>query len=119
MSRSDSLRFRQAVRPGPHVSQRDPFKLERRRAQRDPAKGVLSASYSNGVDRFGITHLELIDRSSGGLGAKTFVPLDPGLTVTICPEGSTVPWLTAKCVRCESRDDGYHVGLKYEALAAA
>lgn len=123
MSRSHTLRFTSpfalSAKPGRHVSQRDPFKLERRRASREPAKGMLAASYTNGIDRFGITHLHITDRSTGGLGATSAVELPPGLTVTICPEGSTIPWLTAKCVRCEPCDDGYRVGLKYDSLAAA
>jgi len=97
----------------------DPFRMERRRERREAAWGVLCASYTNGVDKMGITHLELLDRSSGGLGARTRTRIEPGANVTICPEGSTVPWLAARAVRCEALRDGFRVGLKYIGPAAA
>jgi hypothetical protein len=102
-----------------HIAARDPFKLERRREERYAAEGMVSASYSNGVDRFGITHLELVDRSPRGLAARTRVRIEPGEIVTICPEGSTIPWVSAKAVRCEESDGEFVVGLNYCGNAAA
>jgi len=104
---------------GTRIVTRDPFKLERRREVRHEADGTLSASYSNGVDRFGITHMQLVDRSPGGLGVKTHVRIEPGEMVTICPEGSTVPWVSARAMRCIENDGKFVVGLKYCASAAA
>jgi hypothetical protein len=97
----------------------DPYKLERRREEREEAQGSLVASYSNGVDRFGITHLELVDRSSHGLGAVTQSRIEPGEIVTICPEGSTIPWVSARAVRCVERDGEYLVGMRYCGAATA
>ena len=91
----------------------DPYKLERRCDKRRGAEGSLSASYSNGRDRFGITHLELVDRSSGGLCVRTRVRIEPGERVTICPEGSAIPWVAASAVRCVERDGEFEVGLRY------
>ncbi len=98
---------------------RDAYKLERRREERHSAEGMVSASYSNGVDRFGITHLELVDRSPGGLGARTRARIEPGEIVTICPKGSTIPWVSARAVRCVESGEGFVVGLKYAGRAAA
>ena len=97
----------------------DPYKLDRRCEKRHGAEGALSASYSNGRDRFGITHLELVDRSARGLGVRTCVRIEPGEVVTICPEGSRIPWVSAKAVRCVESDGEFVVGLKYCASAAA
>ena len=97
----------------------DPYKLERRCEKRLGAAGTLSASYSNGRDRFGITHLELVDRSARGLGVRTRVRIEPGGMVTICPEESTIPWVSARAVRCVESDGEFVVGLKYCASAAA
>lgn len=107
-----------------HVAEHDPFKLERRRLVREEAKGVLCASYSAPATadqpaRFGITQIKLVDRSPGGLGAIAAVELEPGMSVTICPEGSTIAWLSARVARCEPVADGYRIGLRYAELAAA
>lgn len=102
-----------------HVAQRDPFKLERRRELREDADGLLCASYS-GPGRAGITHLKIVDRSAGGLGAYSKTALEPGMVVTVCPEGSTLAWMKAAAVRCEpAGDEGYRVGLRYLGAAAA
>ena len=97
----------------------DPYKLERRCEKRHGAEGALSASYSNGRDRFGITRLELVDRSARGLGVRTRVRIEPGEMVTICPEGSTIPWVSARAVRCVEGEGEFVVGLQYCAGAAA
>lgn len=126
MSRHPDFKFRSIATPHParpiHVTARDPFKLERRRETRHEAEGCLCASYGSAPGepkRFGITHLTLIDRSPSGLGATTRTPIAPGAPVTICPEGSTIPWLAAIAVRCEPHEDGYRIGLKYTGAAAA
>jgi hypothetical protein len=95
------------------------YKLERRCEKRHEADGTLCASYSNGSNRFGITYLELVDRSPHGLGAISRTRIEPGETVTICPEGSTIPWVSATAVRCVERDGEYLVGLKYCGRAEA
>jgi len=128
MSRSHSVSRSHRRAPGRHArgggSDRrptllDPFRMERRTDRREPAWGTLSASYANGAEHLGITHLELVDRSRTGLGARTRTRIQPGATVTICPEGSSVPWLAARAVRCEQLADGYRVGLRYIGPAAA
>jgi hypothetical protein len=110
-------------RPGQsgHGSRRpskDPFKLERRRETRHDAKGSLHASYSSN-GRFGITHLDLVDRSPSGMGATSRTQIERGATIMICPEGSTIPWLSARVVRCEARDGEYVVGMRYTGAATA
>ena len=89
---------------------RDPYKLERRGDERiacEERSSVL-ASYSDGATRSGIAHLELVDRSvgGGGMGVRSRVRIDPGMIVTICPEGSTVPWVSARAARWEPESGG-------------
>ena len=33
--------------------------------------------------------------------------------VTICPEGSNIPWAGAVCIRCEPAGELYRVGLAF------
>ncbi len=96
------------------------YKLERRVAHREPAAGIVSATFSNGTDRYGIARLSLIDRSHGGMGAWTSTPLEPGMTIALSPVGTAAAWLTGVVARCKQEGDGYHVGLHFApALAAA
>jgi hypothetical protein len=97
---------------------KDTYRLERRRETRHEAAGSLRASYSSD-GRFGITHLDLIDRSPSGLGASSRARIERGATVMICPEGSTIPWLSARVVRCEERDGEFVVGMRYTGAATA
>lgn len=101
-----------------HASSHDSFKLDRRRETRHEAEGSVRASYTCD-GRFGITHLDLIDRSPSGLGVTSRTKIDRGATVMICPEGSTIPWLSARVVRCEELDGEYVVGMKYTGPATA
>lgn len=98
---------------------RDTLKLERRASEREPATGAISATYTNGTDRYGLTHLQVVDRSDGGIGALTRSALEPGMRITICPEGSRTPWLGAVCVRCEPAGELFRVGLAYTPRRAA
>jgi len=86
------------------------FKFERRRENREVADGSLAATYA-GDGRAGITRLELIDRSAGGMGVRSRVRIEPGMMVTICPEGSTIPWL--------AEGAEYRVGIAFSARRAA
>jgi hypothetical protein len=129
MSRQPRLRYRASVEMGDGLSGssggvrrsalKDPYKLERRRQERHGAEGMLTASYSDGANRFGITHLELVDRSPGGLAARTRVRIEPGEMVTICPEGSTIPWVSARAVRCVENGGVFVVGMRYCGGATA
>lgn len=101
------------------VSERGTLKLERRGSEREPAARTMAATYTNGRDRFGLTHLELFDRSESGVGAMTRSPLEPGMHVTICPEGSNIPWAGAVCIRCEPAGEMYRVGLAFTRRRAA
>jgi len=104
------------------TSERGALKLERRSSEREASTGSISATYTNGKDRYGLTHLQVVDRSDGGIGALTRSAIEPGMRVTICPEGSRTPWLGALCVRCEpagGKDDLYRIGLAYTPRRAA
>lgn len=96
----------------------NPFRFERRCEDREPAKGALAASYC-GEGRVGITRLEVMDRSASGMGVRSRVRIEPGMIVTICPEGSTIPWLAGRAVRCEAEGDDYRVGIAFSNRRAA
>ena len=97
----------------------NPLRLERRREEREPATGRLAASYSNGR-RCGITQLEIVDRSPSGMGALSRSEIEEGMTVTICPEGSTIPWMSGRAARSVKQRDGmWRVGLVFQRRMAA
>lgn len=95
-----------------------PLRFERRREDRESAEGSLAASYA-GDGRVGITRLELIDRSPSGLGVRTRVRIEPGMIVTICPKGSTIPWMAGCAVRCEPDGEAWRVGIAFDTRRAA
>ena len=122
MSRAPHPRFRitrSKAAEAAHIACRDPFKLERRRENRHDAEGSLRASYSTDPGHFRIASLELVDRSPRGLGVTTSARIEPGTMVTICPEGSSIPWLSALAVRCEPRGEAFRIGLRYSGPVAA
>ena len=116
---SSPLRKARVVPPTRTRADHQPMRLERRREAREAATGTVAATYSNGADRFGLTHLELVDCSRRGLGAISRTRIEPGMIVTMCPEGSSVPWRAARAVRCERIGEEFLIGLSMSALAAA
>jgi hypothetical protein len=111
------------VRPvAKRTSPRGALKLERRSSEREASTGSISATYTNGKDRYGLTHLQVVDRSDGGIGALTRSAIEPGMRVTMCPEGSRTPWMGALCVRCEPAGNNgelFRIGLAYTPRRAA
>jgi hypothetical protein len=102
------------------------IRLERRRENRELVRAsrgdsAMSATYSDGGTRFGITTVEIVDQSRSGLGVRSTTLIEPGMIVTICPPGSRIPWLSARAVRCQPESDGehYRVGLSLGARRAA
>lgn len=97
-----------------------PYKIERRFGEREAASGKLVATFSNNRDRFGITHLDLIDRSEFGVGVRSRTPIDPGMIVTLCPEGSAIPWQMTEAARCvQTGRHSFRIGLRYLHREAA
>lgn len=95
------------------------FKMERRVETREGAVGRLPAAYTDGAGRCGITHLEVLDRSPSGMGVLTRTGIEPGMVVTISPDGRSAPWLKTIAVRCVERDGRFRVGLRFSRMAAA
>lgn len=108
-------------RPAPLVWESDDgcLKFERRGERRESIKGDVSASYSDGAARFGITWLELVDRSSRGLGVWSEVPIDPGMRVEVRSGALGQAFLEATSVRCEAARGGFLIGLRLHIARAA
>ncbi|MEM1331592.1 MAG: PilZ domain-containing protein [Planctomycetota bacterium] len=91
---------------------------ERRRAPRLPTNG--SAVVSALTDQSPVlTRVEMCDSSASGLGLLSPVELQPGTPLAIYPHSTPVATVFAEVVRCESRDAGYHIGLKRRMVRAA
>lgn len=121
MSRAATAVRQATIRPSTRRADASALRLERRREPREAASGTLPASY-RGEGRFGITQLELVDESDSGLGARTLTPVEPGMIMTICPQGSTVPWRNARVARCSPDSGGrggFRIGLVFDRRTAA
>lgn len=115
-------RYRPLIsRPAPLVweSSEGNLKIDRRCETREHADGSLTASYTDTGARYGIARLEIVDRSDQGMGVLTRARIEPGMIVTIRPEGHSVPWLSAVAVRCEPSEHKFHVGLRFNNRHAA
>lgn len=105
------------TRRNPLHETRNPLKLDRRREERhvieENRRASVSATYSDGSTRFGITHFDILDESRSGLGVRSTTLIEPGMNVVICPPGSRIPWLAARAVRCAPEPEGrsFRVGL--------
>jgi hypothetical protein len=95
------------------------LRFERRRAERHAIHGVATA-FVLGGDRFGeMHHLQLVDNSSAGIGARCDTVIDPGTMVTL---GFSVHGYTARrgtVVRCLPCGDGYRLAIRFEQRMAA
>src|SRR5690606_253313 len=111
----------QTPRTGPvaFASSTDTLRIERRRGVRTPASGDLVATFRTGDGRVGLTRVELVDSSDGGLGILSDVELETGATVTLRDARTSQPWSDARAVRCLSDGGRYRVGLQLSRRMAA
>lgn len=101
------------------ASSLDPMRLERRSSVRLPARGDLVATYRGADGRVGLTPVDLVDTSDGGVGVRSPVAIEPGMTVTLRDARTRQPWSDAACVRCTREGSGYRVGLRLNRRLAA
>ena len=97
----------------------DPMRLDRRGALRLPACGEMVATFRGADGRIGLTRVEMIDASDGGLGLRSPVAIEPGMSVTLRDARTRQPWTDAACVRCAREPGGYRVGLRLGSRLAA
>ncbi len=96
-----------------------PMRLERRGSARVPARGEMVATFRGADGRIGLTRVELVDSSDGGVGLLSPVAIEPGMTVTLRDARTRQPWTDAACVRCTREVGGYRVGLRLGHRLAA
>lgn len=104
----------------------DPIPLERRIAHRKPANGritaLLTMKQDDGEVRNRICSIQLRDMSDTGVGAFTDEPLprDAKLTLFLPPHGPERGFdLYGNVARCESREEGYEVGIRLDRQLTA
>jgi len=69
-----------------------------------------------------VSTLQTLDISRSGLGAYAERAFYPGQRVVVCLPRSPETGRRSLCatvVRCDSRDEAYHVGLEFDSAAAA
>lgn len=97
----------------------NPMRLERRGSARLPASGELVATFRGADGRVGLTRVEMVDTSDGGVGLLSPVAIEPGMSVTLRDARTRQPWTDAACVRCVREVGGYRVGLRVGFRLAA
>lgn len=120
MSQAQTLRLvgtesRPLIRPGGRANM---YRIERRREARESTSGTLTASYRRG-EGYGITSLQLIDRSACGFGVLCDRPIEPGTEVIIRPQGAASVMLSATAVRCVKKGRQWKIGLAMQGPRAA
>jgi hypothetical protein len=96
----------------------DQLKLDRRRCPRRAAEELVTAVFSQGDDRLGVTRLLLLDVSHTGIGAACEKPLDPGTRVTLTSHGIPMPHKSGTVVRCLVTTEGYLLGIQLDKRRA-
>ena len=104
----------------------DPIPLERRIAHRKPANGrvtaLLTMKHDDGETRNRICSIVLRDMSETGVGAFTDEPLprEAKMTLFLPPHGPERGFdLYGSVARCESREEGYEVGIRLDRQLTA
>jgi hypothetical protein len=120
-----------ATHPGPSAAgpsdpgEPDVFPLERRRADRHcisgRVTGVRNERLADGPHNR-ICSLQMLDISDTGLGAVVGEPVEPGARIAVFfpahgPERGFD--LVGTIVRCQRREQGWEVGIRFEQKAAA
>ncbi len=95
------------------------YKFDRRQGPRHPASYSMPASYTDGRGRFGVTSVDVVDASSGGLGLLAACAIEPGMTLSLHAPGCRFPAVTATVVQCVASEDGYRLGLATHPKRAA
>jgi len=111
--------------PRPRDEAAEPFRFERRRAQRTPASGLvtlLRRGHDAQAYRQPIYTVQLSDLSDTGAGLRTRRPVavDEPLAVCFPPHGPDRGFdRVGHVVRCDPQGDGYHLGIQFDPPAAA
>lgn len=102
-----------AALPERSVEEPVSFKFDRRRGRRlaSTPPGSMRAVFADGEGRFGIAQVDLLDACPGGLGIRTTGEIEPGMTVSLHPQGSRFAAFTATVVHRTPCEDGYRLGL--------
>lgn len=101
------------------------LKFDRRRSPRRAAGGhvtLLRHGHDTRVHRARICSIQLLNMSDGGLGGRCDLPLAPDEPVTVCipPHGADRGFdLVGHVVRSRPGEQGYQVGIVFDARAAA
>jgi hypothetical protein len=103
----------------PVLDMLDPFRFERRSADRVPAAGLVPAIYTDGRGRTGLATVRLIDTSSAGVGLLTDSPIEAGMTITLRPRADGTPWMSGLAVSACDADGKTRVGMLLMRRAAA
>lgn len=92
----------------------DQLRLDRRRCPRKVCEEFVTAMFTQGHERLGLTRLMLRDVSHTGFGCISEKPLEPGTKLTLTTHGIPMPHKAGTVVRCTITNDGYLLGLSWD-----
>ncbi len=95
------------------------YKFERRRSERSPHRASAVATFRDADGRSSLTHVEIEDVSSSGVGMSSPVAVENGAEVTLFGNAAKAPLMTGHVVRCTQTDSGYRIGLSCRTMPLA
>ncbi|HRQ74034.1 MAG TPA: hypothetical protein PLU35_13490, partial [Phycisphaerales bacterium] len=96
-----------------------PIPFSRRTTDRAPARGEAIATFTGPHGFAALARVRLRDTSTGGLGVRSPLPVEPGAIATLTPVQSGGAPESAIVVRCTGRAGAYHLGLRRLSAPAA
>jgi hypothetical protein len=96
-----------------------PLSMERRTARRQAGSGTAMGAFYDPAGDMTLAPVRLIDRSRGGLGITTEVPVAPGSRFTLYGDDLPIPHMYGTVVRCYGAPGAYRLGLRCDARLAA
>jgi hypothetical protein len=103
----------------PHLSDAPADPLDRRTSRRQLGNGTAMGAFYDPTGDMTLIPVGLVDRSRGGLGISTAVPIIPGSRFTLYGADLPIPHMYGTVVRCAGSPGDYHLGLRCDARLAA
>jgi PilZ domain-containing protein len=103
----------------PRLSDAPADPLDRRGSRRQGGAGSAMGAFYDPTGDMTLIPIRLVDRSRGGLGISTPVPVLPGSRFTLYGDDLPIPHMYGTVVRCAGSPGDYRLGLRCDARLAA
>ncbi len=103
----------------PRLFTEAPDPLDRRTSRRQSGAGHAMGAFYDPAGEMTLIPIRLVDRSRGGLGITTDVPVIAGSRFTLYGDDLPIPHMYGTVVRCAGSPGDYRLGLRCDARLAA